>query len=136
MNKLKWITNGLACLMIVLAAVGALCGATVTIATDEEFYGRKSRAAVQDTLDLGDLVNITEPMTEYTGLSLDEHYAFAADMAAFMRSETDEQPDVLSEKEKQHMVDVRYLIRLAQTLSKGFMTVAAGLRRHCMDGRA
>ncbi|MBR5288510.1 MAG: DUF1461 domain-containing protein [Clostridia bacterium] len=127
MNKLKWISNILACLMIVLAALGAVCGAAVTIAMDEEFYGRMSRFAVQDTLDLGDLVNVTQPLTEYTGLTLDEHYAFAGEMVAFMRGETDAQPDILNEKEQQHMLDVRSLVRLAQTLSKGFMTVAAGL---------
>jgi len=127
MNKLTWITNTLACLMIVLTALGAVCGAAVTMAADEEFYGGMSRTAVQDTLDLGDLVDITKPMTDYIGLSLDEHYAFAEEMAAFMRGETDVQPEVLNEKEQLHMLDVRRLVRLAQTVSKGCMTVAAGM---------
>ena len=127
MNKLNWITNALAALMIVLAALGAVCGAAVTIATDAEFYGRMSRSAVEDTLGLGDLVNVTKPMTDYVGLSLDEHYAFADEMAAFMRGETDAQPAVLNETEQAHMFDVRGLVRLAQTFSKGFMTVAAGI---------
>lgn len=127
MNKLTWITNGLAALMIVLAALGALCGAAATMATDEEFYGGMSRTAVEDTIDTGDLVDITKPMTDYIGLSLDEHYAFADEMASFMRGETDAQPDVLNEKEQLHMLDVRRLVRLAQTVSKGCMTVAAGM---------
>jgi len=127
MNKLTWITNILACLMVILAALGAVCGAAVMVATDEFFYGRMSRSAVEDTLDLGDLVNVTKPMTDYVGLSLDEHYAFAEEMAAFMRGETDAQPEILNEKERTHMLDVRSLVRLAQTLSKGFMTVAAGI---------
>ena len=127
MNKLTWITNTLACLMIVLAALGAVCGAAVTVATDEVFYGRMSRSAVEDTLDLGDLVNVTKPMTDYVGLSLDEHYAFADEMAAFMRGETDAQPEILNEKEQRHMLDVRALVRLAQTVSRGCMTLAAAL---------
>lgn len=127
MNRLTGITAALACLMVVLSAVGALCGAAVTIATDEYFYGRMSRSAVEDTLDLGDLVNVTKPMTDYIGLSLDEHYAFADEMAAFMRGETDVQPSVLNEKEQTHMLDVRALVNLAQTASKGLMGVAAGL---------
>lgn len=140
MNKLNWITNALAALMIVLAALGAVCGAAVTIATDEDFYGIMSRHAVEDTLDLGDLVDVTEPMTQYTGLSLDEQYAFAAEMVSFMKGETDAQPSVLSEKEQTHMLDVRGLVRLAQTLSKGLMTVAAGIAvliawMHALDKR-
>ena len=127
MNKLNWIANALAALMIVLAALGAVCGAAGTIATDENFYGRMSRSAVEDSLDLGDLVNVTEPMTQYTGLSLDEQYVFAGEMVAFMKGETDVQPAALNEKEQAHMLDVRSLVRLAQTLSKGLMTVAAGI---------
>ena len=127
MNKLNWMTNALAALMIVLAALGAVCGAAVTIATDEYFYGRMSRSAVEDTLDLGDLVDVTKPMTDYVRLSLDEHYAFAAEMVSFMKGETDAQPEILNEKEQTHMLDVRNLVRLAQTMSKGLMTVAVGI---------
>lgn len=127
MNKLKWITNSLAALMVVLAAVGALCGAAATLATDEYTYGGMSRSAVMDTLGAADAQDVSAQITGYIGLTDEEQDAFAKEIVSFIKGETDAQPDILNEKERVHMLDVRALVRLAQTISKGFMTVAAGI---------
>lgn len=127
MNKLTWITNALACLMIVLAAAGALCGAVATLATDEFTYGGMSRIAVMDMLNVAQTDDVSAQITEYIGLTDTEQDVFAKEIVSFMKGETDVQPEILSEKEQQHMLDVRALVHLAQTLSKGFMTVAAGM---------
>ncbi len=127
MNKLTWITNILACLMIVLAAAGALCGAAATLATDEFTYGGMSRIAVMDMLNIAQTDDVSAQITEYIGLTDTEQDVFAKEIVSFMKGETDVQPEILSEKERQHMLDVRALVNLANTLSKGFMTVAAGM---------
>ncbi|MBQ8619892.1 MAG: DUF1461 domain-containing protein [Clostridia bacterium] len=124
MKKLSSITNVLACLMVVLAAMGAVCGAVNSLATDVDFYGVMSRQAVMDTLGAPD-----EPtVSAYIGLSEMEQHAFAQDIAAFMAGETDVLPvDVLNEKEQQHMLDVRGLVLLAKNVSQACMTIAAAL---------
>lgn len=127
MNKLKWITNSLAALMVVLAAVGALSGAAATLATDEYTYGGMSRAAVMDTLGAADSQDVSSQITGYIGLTDEEQDAFAKEIVSFMKGETDVQPEILNEKERQHMLDVRALVSLAQTVSKGCMTIAAAL---------
>ena len=127
MNKLNWIANALAALMIVLAALGAVCGAAATLATDANLYGGMSRAAVMDTLGANDALDASAQITAYIGMTDSEQKAFAQEIVQFMKGETDAQPSVLNEKEQTHMLDVRTLVRLAQTLSKGMMTVAAGI---------
>lgn len=127
MNKLTWITNILACLMIVLAAAGALCGAAATLATDEFTYGGMSRIAVMDMLNIAQTDDVSAQITEYIGLTDTEQDVFAKEIVSFMKGETDVQPEILNKREQQHMLDVRALVHLAQTLSKGFMTVAAGM---------
>ena len=125
MNKLTWITNILACLMIVLAAVGALCGAAVTLATDIDLYCGMSRMAVMDTLGARDALDVSSQTTAYIGITDMEQHIFAEETVRFMKGETDAQPEILNEKERQHMLDVRALVNLAQKVSKGCMTVAA-----------
>lgn len=127
MKKLTWITNTLACLMIVLAAVGALCGAVVTLATDEFTYSGMSRMAVMDVLGAADAQDTSTQITAYIGLTDIEQDAFAKEMVSFIKGETDAQPEILNEKERQHMLDVRALVNLAQTVSQGCMTIAAAL---------
>lgn len=127
MKKLTWITNTLACLMIVLAAVGALCGAVVTLATDEFTYSGMSRMAVMDVLGAADAQDTSTQITAYIGLTDIEQDDFAKEMVSFIKGETDAQPEILNEKERQHMLDVRALVNLAQTVSQGCMTIAAAL---------
>lgn len=124
MNKLTWITNILACLMIVLAALGSLCGALTQMAFDPQFYDGMSRQAVAQTLGAEDA---EAQVTAYIGLTDEEQGAFAQEMVSFLKGETPLQPDVLNEKEQQHMLDVRALVLLAQRASQMFMTLAAGL---------
>ncbi len=127
MNKLTWITNTFACLMIVLAAVGALCGAVKTLATDIDLYCGMSRTAVMDTLGVKDALDVSSQTTAYIGITDEQQHIFAEEMVRFMKGETDAQPEILNEKERQHMLDVRALVQLAQTVSQGCMGVAAGL---------
>lgn len=123
MKKLSWITNALACLMIVFAALGAVCSAVNSLATDIDFYCAMSRQAVMDTLGVAD----ESAVTAYIGLAETQQHVFAEEIAAFMRSEMDAQPDILNETEQQHMYDVRKLVLLAQKASQACMTIAAAL---------
>lgn len=127
MKKLTWITNALAALMVVLAAAGALCGAVVTLSTDEFTYGGMSRMAVLDALGAADAQDASAQITAYIGLTDAEQDVFAKEIVSFMKDETDAQPDVLNAKEQQHMLDVRTLVLLAEKVSQGCMTIAAAL---------
>lgn len=127
MKKLTWITHTLACLMIVLAALGALLGAVHGLATDAFFYGGMSRMAVAQSLGAQHANDVSSQITAYIGMDDAQQDVFAKDMVSFMKKETDELPQVLGDKERQHMRDVRTLVALAQTVSKGLMTIAAGL---------
>lgn len=124
MNKRTWITNALAALMIVLAAVGALCGAAVTMAQNPLLYGSMSRAAVKDAMGFAS----EEEVTAYIGLDWQEQDDLAGEIANVMRMEFGTfDGEQLNEKERQHMLDVRSLVQLAQKVSQGCMTVAAAL---------
>lgn len=125
MNKLSWITNALACLMIVVAALGAVCGAVFSLATDINFYCGMSRRAVMDTLGVTGMLDVSRQTTAYIGLTDEEQHAFADQIVRFMHGETERQPDILNEKEQQHMLDVRDLVMLAQKGSKISMTISA-----------
>ena len=127
MNKLNWITHTLAALMIVLAALGSLCSAVTQTAFDTQLYSGKSRQSVMDTLGVTDAMDISAQTTAYIGLTDGEQSVFAQEMVSFMKGETDAQPAVLNERERQHMLDVRALVLLAQRMSQAFMTIAAGL---------
>lgn len=124
MKKLSWITGILTCLMVLFAALGAVCGTIDQIATDENFYGGMSRAAVAKYLNVENDPQVSTKVTEYIGLDDAQQTAFAGEMAAFMAGETDAQPDVLNEKEQQHMRDVRNLTRSAADMSKTYLTIA------------
>lgn len=128
MKTLSWITGILTCLMVLLAALGSVCGAIDQIATDENFYGGMSRAAVAKHLGVENDPQISTKITEYIGLTDVEQDAFAGDIAAFMAGETDALPaDILNEKEQQHMLDVRGLTKTAADMSKTYLTIAAAL---------
>ena len=124
MKKLSWITGILTCLMVLFAALGAVCGTIDQVATDENFYGGMSRAAVAKYLNVENDPQVSAKVTEYIGLDDAQQTAFAGEMAAFMAGETDAQPDVLNEKEQQHMRDVRNLTRSAADMSKTYLTIA------------
>ena len=128
MKKLTWITGILTCLMILLAALGSVSVAIDQIATDEQFYGGMSRAAVAKYLDVENDLQVSTKITEYIGLTDAEQDAFAKDIAAFMAGETDALPaDILNEKEQQHMLDVRGLVRSAADMSRTYLTIAVAL---------
>ena len=121
MKTLSWITGVLICLMALFAALGALCGTVDQMARDAYFYGDMSRAAVAQYLNTQDEAQVTA----YIGMDAAQQGEFAAQMAAFMVGQTDVQPDVLGEKEQQHMEDVRNLTQAAAGMSKTYMSLAA-----------
>lgn len=127
MNKLSVITGVLTCLLVLLAALGAVCGTIDQMAAKEDFYGGMSRAAVAEYLDVQSDPQADAKVAEYIGLTDEEQDAFAREMAAFMRGETGMQPEILSEKEQQHMRDVRGLTKAAGQMSKTCMTLTAVL---------
>jgi integral membrane protein (TIGR01906 family) len=86
-----------------------------------------SRAAVTKYLKAENDPQADAAVTEYVGLEAEEQAAFAGEMAAFMRGETDAQPDILNEKEQQHMRDVRTLTGNAGSMSKTYLYIAAAL---------
>ena len=127
MKKLTWITGILIFVAVLLAALGAVCGAVDQMAADENFYSGMSRAAVTKYLQAENDPQADAAVTEYVGLAAEEQAAFAGEMAAFMRGETDAQPDILNEKEQQHMRDVRTLTGNAGSMSKTYLYIAAAL---------
>lgn len=124
MKKLSWITGILTGLMVLFAALGSVCGAIDQIATDENFYGGMSRAAVAKYLNVENDLQISAKVTEYIGMDDAAQDAFAKEMAAFMAGETNAQPDILNEKEQQHMMDVRNLTQAAADMSRTYLTIA------------
>lgn len=128
MKKLSWIAGILTCAMVLLAVLGAVCGAIDQMAADEHFYGGMSRAAVAKYLGVENDPQVSTKVTEYIGMDDATQTAFAQDIAAFMAGGTDALPsDVLNEKEQQHMLDVRALTQGAAKASKTCMTAAAVL---------
>ena len=124
MKKLSFITGILVCLTVLFAALGAVCGTIDQMATDAYFYGDMSRAAAAKYLNAQNDPQAEEKITAYIGLTADEQTAFAGEMAAFMAGETDVQPEILNEKEQQHMLDVRGLTQSAAGMSKTYLTIA------------
>ena len=123
MKKLSWMTGILVGLVVLFAALGAVCGTVNQMAVDQNFYDGMSRAAVAKHLGGADEANVTA----YIGLDAAQQGEFAAQMAAFMAGETEKQPDVLSDKEQRHMLDVRTLTRSAAGMSKTYLSIAAAL---------
>jgi len=128
MKKLSVITGILFFMVVLLAALGAVCGAVDQMATDENFYSGMSRAAVAKYLNAENDPQADALVTEYVGLSEAEQAVFAKDAAAFMAGEMNAlRADVLSEKEQQHMLDVRALTQSAGKMSRTYLYIAAAL---------
>ena len=128
MKKLSRITGILVFAAVLLAALGSVCGAVDQMATDQNFYGGMSRAAVAKYLGVEADPQISTKITEYIGLTDAEQDAFAMDMAAFMAGDSNAlRADILNEKEQQHMLDVRSLTQGAAGMSKTYLAVAAVL---------
>ena len=132
MRKNLFATGLLLALAVVLAAVGALCGAVVHIAADPDFYARDSRLAVAEYmgLDIGEdgLSEEDEAaITRYIGLTRREQEEFAWRFALNVRlpGATFADFDILQAHEQQHMRDVRDLIVLAEKVAKACTTLAA-----------
>ena len=123
MKKLSFITGALVCVMLLLAALGAICGTVDQMARGERFYGEMSRATVAKHLGTQDEAQVTA----YIGMDAAQQDAFAAQMAAFMAGQTDAQPEVLNDKEQQHMLDVRSITKSAADMSKTCMSLAVAL---------
>ncbi len=124
MKKLSFITGILVCLTVLFAALGAVCGAIDQMACDAQFYGGMSRMAVAKYLGVENDAQAEEKVAEYVGLTDAQQNVFAGEMAAFMAGKTDTQPDILNEKEQQHMLDVRGLTQAAAGMSKTYLTIA------------
>ena len=127
MKKLSWITGILVCVMVLLAALGSVCGAVDQMATDEQFYSGMSRMAVAKYLNAENDPQAGAKVTEYIGMTDAEQAAFAKEMVSFMKGATETQPQILNEKERQHMLDVRSLTQTAAGMSKTYLTIAAVL---------
>lgn len=128
MKKLTWITGVLVFLAVLLAALGAVCGAVDQMATDENFYSGMSRAAVAKYLGAQNDPQADAKVTEYIGLTDAEQAAFAMDIASFMAGEKNALPaDLFNEKEQQHMIDVRNITMAAGNMSRIYFYLAAAL---------
>lgn len=124
MKRLTVITALLAGVMVALAALGALCGAAVTMAQDPLLYGSQSRAAVMDSMGFVS----EDEVTSYIGLDWQAQDDLAGRIALTMRLEQGEfNMEELNGKERQHMRDVHGLVRGAQAVSQGATTLAAAL---------
>lgn len=124
MKKMNLLTNALAALMVLLALVGALCGAVVQQAQDPLLYGSQSREAVMDSMGFEN----EDEVTAYIGLDWQAQDDLAGRMALTMQLEQGEfNMEELNAKERRHMSDVHELIRLAQRVSRGCMALAAAL---------
>ena len=80
MRKMAFVTGLLSALAVVLAAVGALCGAAVSLARDEKTYSEDSRAAVMEAMGL----TSQEEVTAYIGIDETQQAELAAALAAQM----------------------------------------------------
>lgn len=125
MRKMGLVTGLLAALAVVLAAVGALCGAAVSLARDEKTYSEDSRAAVMEAMGL----TSPEAVTAYIGIDETQQAELAAALAAQMAGEPERTvtAEQLSESERQHLRDVQKLVSLGDSVSKGCVSLAAAL---------
>lgn len=127
------VTALLCALAALCAALGALCGAVTRVATDESFYLDDSRRAVAVYLGREPGPELTEAdeaaVTRYVGLTREEQQPVARALAADMRlpSATFEEIELLNADERQHMRDVRGIIRRVEGAAKTFNTLAAAL---------
>ena len=132
MKQLPKTTALLIALSVVLAALGALCGAALHISADPNFYARDSRLAVATYLGrevgVDGLSELDEAaVTKYIGLTREEQEEVAWRFALDVRlpGATFEDFELLQEHEQQHMRDVRDLILLADQVARMSTLVAA-----------
>lgn len=125
MRKMAFVTGLLAALAVVLAAVGALCGAAVSLARDEATYGANSRAAVMEAMGLSS----QEEATAYIGIDEAQQAELAAALAAQMAGEPERAvtAERFTDGERQHLRDVQELILLGDSVSKDCVSLAAAL---------
>lgn len=124
MNKTAWITGALTCLMVLLAALGAVGTAVNNVAGDAALYGEMSRQAVMQTQGFASEAEITA----YIGLDAAQQDALACDLAAFVTGRSDALPsDVLNGNESQHMADVRGIVMAMASMGRTCLTLAAAL---------
>ena len=125
MKKMGLVTGLLAALAVALAAAGALCGAVSALARDADTYGAASRAAVMDAMGL----DTQEQVTACIGLDEAQQEELAAALAAEMAGEPESAviAERFSDAERQHLRDVQGLVSLAGGVSRGCVSVAAGL---------
>jgi len=125
MKGLPFVTGLIAALAVILAALGALCGAVVDAATDQTLYAEASRAAVAREMRLSS----EEEITAYIGLSAEEQEQAATRIALYMAYDDDKPLNlpILSEREQLHMRDVHALIGLARHGYQLFVPMAAAL---------
>ena len=125
MRKMGLVTGLLAALAVVLAAVGALCGAAVSLARMEKTYSEDSRAAVMDAMSL----TSQQEVTAYIGMDEAQQAELAAALAAQMAGEPERAvtAERLNEAERQHLRDVQGLVSLGSSVSKGCVSLAAAL---------
>lgn len=125
------VTALLVALAVLLAALGALCGAVVRVATDESFYLDDSRRAVAVYLGREPGPELTEEdeaaVTRYVRLTREEQRHAASLLAADMRVQYADfgDLDLLNERERQHLCDVRDLVWHARRLSGALVALAA-----------
>ena len=132
MKKNAAVTVLLIAAAVVLAALGALCGAVVHVAADPNFYARDSRLAVARYMGLepgeDGLTDEDEAaVTRYVGLTREEQEEFAWRFALNVRlpGATFADFEILQAHEQQHMRDVRDLIVLSERVARVCTTLAA-----------
>ena len=131
MKQLSKTTVLLVALSVMLAALGAFCGAAYGMATDASFYVDDSRLAVARYLgrEIGEdgLTELDETaVTKYVGLTREEQTAFADETARQMgQANATFELELLQAHEQQHMRDVRDLILLADGVARASLTFAA-----------
>ena len=126
MKRQKWIVGLMAALSVMLAAVGALCGAIEREAVDPALYGEKSRAAVAQTHGMRD----DDAVTAYIGMDAARQHDAAQTIALYMALGGEDAPlavDELNEKEISHMSDVRRLIALCRAMRTGCISLAVAM---------
>lgn len=125
MNKQAFVTAILAALAVVLAAVGVLCGSVYGVATDEALYGSQSRQAVAQMLGTQE----DAAVTAYIGLDAAQQQEIATSLAQYMGSdgELPQALDLLNERERAHLADVRGLMALCGAARTLCISVAAVL---------
>ena len=125
MRKMGLVTGLLAALAVVLAAAGAVCGAVSALARDTRTYGADSRMAVMDAMGCAS----QQEVTAYVGIDEAQQEELARALAAEMAGEPERGviAEHLNERERQHLRDVQGLVSLADSVSKGCVSVAAGL---------